>query len=86
MSRLSWVLAGLLVQFDPSAAEAAFTAVIAQEPNNIAALSNLGIARDLQGHHAEAQDAYRRALVAAPETADVKVNLDLSLALSGQQR
>jgi Tfp pilus assembly protein PilF len=72
-----------LVQLDPGAAEAAFLSVIAKEPNNIAALSNLGIARDLQGHHADAQDAYRQALVVAPEAADVKVNLGLSLALSG---
>ena len=74
-----------LVQLDPGAAEAAFLAAIAKEPNNIAALSNLGIARDLQGHHADAQDAYRQALVVAPEATDVKVNLGLSLALSGNK-
>jgi Tfp pilus assembly protein PilF len=72
-----------LVQSDPSAAEAAFLAVIAEEPYNVAALSNLGIARDLQGRHSDAQDAYRRALEVAPTTSDVKVNLGLSLALSG---
>jgi Tfp pilus assembly protein PilF len=72
-----------LVQSDPGAAEAAFLAAIAEEPYNVAALSNLGIARDLQGRHSDAQDAYRRALEVAPATSDVKVNLGLSLALSG---
>jgi Flp pilus assembly protein TadD len=72
-----------LIPSDLAAAEAAFLAATAREPNNVAALSNLGVARDLQGHHAEAQDAYRQALLVAPETTDVKVNLGLSLALSG---
>jgi hypothetical protein len=60
-------------------------AVIAQEPDNVVALTDLGVANDLQGHHAEAQAAYRRALVVAPEMTDVKVNLGLSLALSGSK-
>jgi Tfp pilus assembly protein PilF len=74
-----------LVQSDPRAAEAAFLAATANEPGNVAALNNLGIVRDLQDDHAEAQDAYRRALAIAPEAADVKVNLGLSLGLSGSR-
>ena len=31
-------------------------------PDTAVAANNLGIARDLQGHHPEAQAAYRRAL------------------------
>jgi Flp pilus assembly protein TadD len=72
-----------LIPSDPGAAEAAFLAVTAQEPNNVTALSDLGVARDLQGDHTGAQDAYRQALLVAPEMTDVKVNLGLSLALSG---
>jgi Flp pilus assembly protein TadD len=74
-----------LVQSDPAAAEAAFLAAIAEQPDNGAALNNLGIARDLLGRHAEAQDAYRQALAIAPGAADVKVNLGLSLALTGDK-
>jgi Flp pilus assembly protein TadD len=74
-----------LIRSDPGAAQAAFLAAIAKEPDNIAALSDLGVARDLQGHHAEAQDAYRQALLVASEIDDVKVNLGLSLALSGRK-
>jgi Flp pilus assembly protein TadD len=74
-----------LAQSDPGAAATAFLAVIAQEPDNVVALSDLGVAYDLQGRHAEAQTAYRRALVVAPETTDVRINLGLSLALSGSK-
>ena len=41
------------------------------------------MARDVQGHHAAAQDAYRLALGAAPAFTAAQVNLGLSLALSG---
>jgi len=74
-----------LVQADPAAAETAFLAAIAAQPDNGAALNNLGIARDLLGRHAEAQEAYRQALAIAPGAADVKVNLGLSLALTGDK-
>jgi Flp pilus assembly protein TadD len=74
-----------LIEMDPGAAATAFQAAIDQDPGNVAALSNLGVANDLQGRHAEAQDAYRRALMAAPESTDVKVNLGRSLALSDRK-
>jgi len=74
-----------LVQSDPAAAEAAFLAAASARPDDSAALNNLGIARDLLGHHTEAQEAYRRALAVAPWAADVKVNLGLSLALTGDR-
>lgn len=74
-----------LVQADPAAAETAFLAAVAAQPEDGAALNNLGIARDLLGRHAEAQEAYRQALAIAPEAADVKVNLGLSLALTGDK-
>jgi Flp pilus assembly protein TadD len=74
-----------LVQADPAAAETAFLAAIAAQPDNGAALNNLGISRDLLGRHAEAQEAYRQALAIAPGAADVKLNLGLSLALTGDK-
>src|SRR4051794_35077525 len=73
-----------LVRASPREAEAQFLAATARQPDNVNALNNLGIARDMQGHHAEAQIAYRQALALVPDMADVKTNLGLSLALSGQ--
>ena len=73
-----------LVRSDPKAAEAAFLDAATRAPDNVTALSNLGIARDLQGRHEAAQVAYRQALAVAPDTADVQLNLGLSLALSGK--
>jgi Flp pilus assembly protein TadD len=73
-----------LVRVDPKAAEAAFLEAATRAPDNVIALSNLGLARDLQGRHDAAQAAYRQALAVAPDTADVKLNLGLSLALSGK--
>jgi Flp pilus assembly protein TadD len=73
-----------LIRTDPKAAEAAFLAASTMQRDNAIALSNLGVARDLQKHHAAAQEAYRAALAVAPEMSDVRVNLGLSLALSGQ--
>ena len=72
-----------LVRSDPHSAETHFLAALATQLDSVVALNNLGIARDLQGHHAEAQQAYRQALALAPEMADVKTNLGLSLALAG---
>jgi Flp pilus assembly protein TadD len=68
---------------DPAAAELLFAQVMIQDPRNGVALSNLGVARDLQGHHAAAQEAYRLALGVTPASVPVQVNLGLSLALSG---
>jgi hypothetical protein len=42
------------------------------------------VVRDLQGRFAEAQEAYRHALVAAPDSTDVQMNLGMSLALAAQ--
>ena len=72
-----------LIRSDPRAAEAAFLDVTARQPGNLSAWNDIGIARDLQGRHDEAQDAYRHALAAAPEAQDIAANLALSLALSG---
>lgn len=71
------------LQRDPAAAEAVFAQVMILDPRDAAALSDLGIARDLQGRHAAAQEAYRMALGVSPTSLAVQVNLGLSLALSG---
>ena len=77
-------LARIKLQTDPVAAEAAFLTVLEYDPRNVAAWSDIGIARDLQGRHADAQQAYRSALGIAPDNVGARVNLGLSLALSGR--
>jgi Flp pilus assembly protein TadD len=76
-------LGRLLLATDPAGAEAMFQQAIAQQANDAAALNDLGIARDLQAHHAEAQIAYRQALAVAPDMSAATANLALSLSLSG---
>jgi Flp pilus assembly protein TadD len=69
---------------DPAAAEPLFQQVLQHDPKNVTALNNLGIARDLQGHHGQAQPAYREALAIDPDLESAQVNLALSMAMSGQ--
>ncbi len=69
---------------DPAAAELLFQQVRQHDPKNVTALNNVGIARDLQGHHAQAQPAYREALAINPDLESAQVNLALSMAMSGQ--
>jgi len=69
---------------DPATAERLFLEVLGKDPRDTTALNNLGIARDLQGHHAGAQSAYRQALGINPELHAAQVNLALSLAMSGR--
>jgi len=71
---------------DPTAAEALFLEALQREPRNAVALNDLGIARDLQGRHDDAQAAYRQALAANPDMSAAQVNLALSLAMSGRSR
>jgi Flp pilus assembly protein TadD len=77
-------LGRLLLASDPHGAEALFLEALSHEPRNAKALNDLGIARDLQGRHADAQEAYRRALGVAPDMQAATTNLALSLAISGQ--
>jgi Flp pilus assembly protein TadD len=69
---------------DPAAAETLFVQAAMVNPHDAVALGDLGVARDIQGHHAAAQEAYRLALGAAPSSVAVQVNLGLSMALSGK--
>ena len=68
---------------DPARAEALFLDALTSEPRNPQVLNNLGIARDLQGRHSEAQTAYGEAIAAAPDLRAPQVNLALSMAMSG---
>jgi len=77
-------LAKVWLHTDPVQAEKVLLEVLDRDPHNTAALNNLGVARDLQGKHAEAQEAYRRALAVQPTLASARENLGLSLALSGK--
>lgn len=79
-------LGRLKLATDPAAAAGLFLRVTTQDPHNIAALIDLGIANDLLGQHTEAQAAYRRALVIDPDRLAANVNLGLSLALSGDSQ
>ncbi len=72
------------IRTDPATAETLFLEVLEAEPGNAAAMNDLGIARDLQGRHAAAQQAYAKAAALAPEMTAAQVNLGLSLALSGR--
>src|SRR5271169_5263780 len=78
------VLGRILLRTDPARAEHVFLAALAGSPRNADMLNNLGVARDLQGHHAEAQAAYRKALSVEPSLRAARINLALSLALSGK--
>ncbi len=71
---------------DPVGAEGLFLEALQREPRNAVAFNDLGIARDLQGRHAQAQAAYRQALGVAPDMTAAQVNLALSLAMSGQSK
>jgi tetratricopeptide (TPR) repeat protein len=77
-------LGRLRLRSDPAQARLLFTSVLQREPRNKVALNDLGIACDLQGEHAAAQSAYRRALGVDPTLRAAEVNLALSMALSGQ--
>jgi Flp pilus assembly protein TadD len=77
-------LGRLRLATSPPEAERLFLAVLQTDPYNTVALNNLGIARDLQGRHADAQTAYRQALGINPDMTAAQVNLALSLAMDGQ--
>lgn len=77
-------LGRLRLRSDAAHAQVLFLAVVQREPQNVVALNDLGIAYDLQGNHAGAQAAYRKALGSDPTRRATEVNLALSMALSGR--
>lgn len=76
-------LGRLRLASDPAASERLFLGALELKPRHAAALNNLGIARDLQGRHTEAQAAYAKAITEAPGMSAAQVNMGLSLALAG---
>ena len=77
-------LGRLRLATDATEAAALFQDAVRQEPRNLIALNNLGIARDLLGQHRQAQESYRGVRAIDPGNAPAQVNLALSLAMSGQ--
>ncbi|MGI4795259.1 MAG: tetratricopeptide repeat protein [Janthinobacterium lividum] len=73
------------VKLRADAAEAAelFQQASDHEPASLAALTDLGVARDLQGQHAAAQILYRQVLARRPDQLTAQADLGLSLALTG---
>lgn len=76
-------LGRLRLSTDANEAAALFEDVVKQEPRNLNALNNLGVARDLLGQHRQAQEAYKQVHAIDPANAGGTVNMALSLAMSG---
>jgi Flp pilus assembly protein TadD len=77
-------LGRVLLPVNPAEAEVDFESALKQDGRNAAAMNNLGIARDLQGHHADAEAAYRSAISIQPDMTAAQVNLALCLAIRGR--
>jgi Flp pilus assembly protein TadD len=60
--------------------------ILATKPNDVAALTDKGIALDLLRRHREAQALYRRALTIAPNDAVINNDLAMSIMLEGRVR
>jgi tetratricopeptide (TPR) repeat protein len=73
-----WVLGRLasleLLQGDPQRAERIYLDIVRQDPRG-AHFTNLGLARSLQGRHADAAEAYRRAVDLDPDSPVRLLNL-----------
>jgi Flp pilus assembly protein TadD len=76
-------LGRLLLGTDPAAAEVLFLKALHTDPRSTIALNDLGVARDLLGNHAGAQEAYRRALGLDPQDTAARINLALSMGMGG---
>ncbi len=77
-------LARLAMADNPATAEADLRTLLRDEPRNAAALTDLGVALDLQDRHAAAQASYDRALALDPNLASARLDLAVSLALGGE--
>jgi hypothetical protein len=73
-----------VLQGQPGPAIARFDTALLANPSDVRAMVNKGIALDMLGRHAEAQDLYRRADTLSPDDPAVRSNLAMSLMLSGQ--
>jgi Flp pilus assembly protein TadD len=77
-------LGKLAMRDDARAAEVVFRSVLQHAPHNAAALTDLGVALDLQDRHREAQGYYAQAMATNADLTSTRVDLALSLALSGE--
>ncbi len=77
-------LGRLQLASNPASAETLFLDVLRVDPRDVTALNDLGVARDLQGQHEGAQEAYRQALGINPDLSSARVNMALSMAMSGR--
>ncbi len=77
-------LGKLALRDNVRAAEASFRAILADNPRDPLALTDLGYVLDLQERHTEAQTCYEQAMAADPARISPRVDLAMSLALSGQ--
>ena len=76
-------LAKLAMRDDAREAERLSRAIGARSPHDAAALTDLGVALDLQERHKEAQTYYTQALATNADLTSTRVDLALSLALDG---
>jgi Flp pilus assembly protein TadD len=79
-------LARIITPTDPAAAETLLGAVVVRGNPTAAIWNNLGVARDLLGRHAEAQQAYAKALQLDPDMIGAQANLARSLSLTPTER
>jgi len=62
-----------------------FEKVLADEPENAAALNGLGVIQKITGRPVEASRTLKRAVASAPAAPEVRINLASALALSGEE-
>ena len=68
----------LLRQGKPAQAEAVLQKSVAQDPNNDAALNNLGVALGQQGHFAQSLAAFKQAVAVNPHNNQAQFNLGVT--------
>ena len=62
-----------------------FEKALAHEPENAAALNELGVMQEVSGRPKEASRTLRRAVASAPTAPEMRTNLASALALSGEE-
>ncbi len=77
-------LGRVFLKKDPSKASGYLEQAVAEAPDDISALVDLGVAHDLVGDHGRAQALYRKVLARQPDLVTAGTDLGLSLALAGK--
>ena len=73
-----------LASFEPEKAQLHYEAITEALPNDPNSFNGIGVCLDQQGNHKKAKDSYNKALSLAPNDAQIKSNLALSLAFSNK--